>query len=167
MTTYTVHHRASTASEILHRSEEAVFVKEGFSWPALFIPFLWLLYNRLWFAFFGYVALVAGIALVGTALSLSEVVINVLSLGANVLLAFEGNNLRRWTLRGKGYYDVGVVIGRPLMEAERRFFQSLIDHGGLAPDPAPVPDQKPIQVATALGGDSGPAGLFPAPGGQA
>ena len=167
MTTYTVHHRSADANEILHRSDETVFVKEGFAWPALFIPFLWLIYNRLWMGLLGYIALVSGIAVVAGLFSLSDIVVNIVSLGANVLLAFEGNNIRRWTLRGKGYHDVGVVIGRPLMEAERRFFQSLIDHGTPPPDPVPVPDEKPFQVATALGRDSGPAGLFPAPGGQA
>ena len=167
MTTYTVHHPSAATSEILHRSDDTVFVKEGFSWPALFIPFLWLIYNRLWFGLLGYIALVSGIAVIGALFSLSDVVTNIVSLGANVLLAFEGNNVRRWTLRGKGYHDVGVVIGRPLMEAERRFFQSLIDYGTLPPDPVSVPEEKPIQVATALGRDSGPAGLFPAPGGQA
>lgn len=167
MTTYTVHHPSAAAAEILNRSDETVFVKEGFSWPALFIPFLWLIYHRLWIGLLGYIALVSGIAVVGALFSLSDVVTNIISLGANVLLAFEGNNIRRWTLRGKNYHDVGVVIGRPLMEAERRFFQSLIDHGAPPPDAVPVPDEKPIQVATALGRDSGPAGLFPAPGGQA
>ena len=166
MTTYTVHHRARAADEILQRSDETVFIKEGISWPALFIPFLWLIYHRLWIALAGYVALIIAIGIAALALSLSDVITNVLSLGTNVLLAFEGNNLRRWTLRLKGHQDVGVVIGRPMIEAERRFFQSLVDHGGTAPDPGPVPAEKPVQVATALGGDSGPAGLFPAPGGQ-
>ena len=36
--------------------------------------------------------------------------------------ALEANGLRRWTLERRGYVLVGVVEGRTLEEAERRFF---------------------------------------------
>ena len=33
-----------------------VFVKDGFCWPALFIPELWLLFRRMWLVFVLYLA---------------------------------------------------------------------------------------------------------------
>ena len=36
-------HRPPQASQ-----EEAVFIKEGFSWPAFFFPVIWLVLKRLW-----------------------------------------------------------------------------------------------------------------------
>ncbi len=170
MTTYTVHHPARAASEILKRSEEAEFVKDGFCWPALFIPFLWLIYRRLWLVLLAYLAFVVIVGLIGEAMSFSDYLVTLLGTSANIFLAFEANNLRRWTLRRHGDLDVGVVIAKPLIEAERRFFQSLIDRHEPLDDPQPVPEgpgRKPIRMAGALEDPDEMVGLFPAPGARA
>ena len=171
MTTYTVHHRAETAAGILERSEEAEFVKDGFCWPALFLPFLWLLFRRQWLGFLGYLGFVIALSLIGEALSLSDYLVTVLSLVANILLGFEANDLRRWTLRRRGYLDAGLVIAGKLDEAERRFFEAVIEReDDVAPPPSPperpMPERKPIQVARAFKEGPEPVGLFPAPGAQ-
>lgn len=170
MTTYTVHHTARTASEILKRSDETEFVKDGICWPALFIPFFWLLYRRLWIVFFGYLAFVAGVSVVGELASFSDYLVTVLGTSVNIVLAFEANNLRRWTLRQNRFLDVGVVIGKSLMRAERRYFQALIDRKepiGDA-DPTPVePARRPIRMAGALEEPAEMVGLFPSPGARA
>ena len=170
MTTYTVHHLALTAPEILKRSDETEFVKEGFCWPALFIPFIWLLYRRLWMVFFAYLAFVAGVSVLGELASFSEYLVTVLGTGANVVLAFEANNLRRWTLRQNRFQDVGVVIGKSLMKAERRYFQSLIDRGEPpeSADPVPAgPAPRPVRIAGPLQEPAEMMGLFPSPGARA
>lgn len=167
MTTYTVHHQAGTASQILKRSDEAEFVKDGFCWPALFIPIFWLLYRRLWFVFFGYLVCVAAVSLVGGLASFSDYLVTVLGTGVNILFAFEANNLRRWTLRQNGFLDVGVVIGKSLLRAERRYFQALIDHPESVGDPDPVPAepaQRPVRMAGVLEEPAEMVGLFPSPG---
>lgn len=172
MTTYTVHHRSDTAAGILERSEETEFVKDGFCWPALLVPALWLLARRQWIAFFVYLGFVILLGLIGEALSLSDYVVTVLSLGANLLLGFEANDLRRWTLRRRGYRDAGLVIASKRDDAERRFFQAMIEaEDDVVPSPPsqperPMPEQKPIQVARAFKESSEPVGLFPAPGAQ-
>lgn len=167
MTTYTVHHPAETAPQILHRSEETEFVKDGFCWPALFVPILWLLYRRLWLVWLAYIGFVLILGLIGELASLSEDLVTVIATGANVLLGFEGNNLRRWTLHRHGFLDHGVVIARPLIEAERRFFQALIERHEPATDPGVPPDdpaRKPIRIAGPLSDPPEMEGLFPAPG---
>ena len=43
---------------------------------------------------------------------------------AVLIVAFEGNNLRRWTKSRRGWREVGVVSGRHLADAERSFFRA-------------------------------------------
>jgi hypothetical protein len=97
-----------------------VFVKDGFCWPALFLPELWLLFRRMWLVFLLYLL----VALVVYAFdqryggSIGSVFVGL----ARLLFALEGNGLRRWTLAGKGYRLVGVATGKDRDEAEVRFF---------------------------------------------
>ena len=53
---YTIHLNSVDAAEIIRRGEEATFIKEGISWPALFIQVFWLIYHRLWIASLVYIA---------------------------------------------------------------------------------------------------------------
>ena len=46
----------------------AVFVKEGFCWPALFFALPWLIFRRLWWVLAGYVVAGAAIVAIGGAL---------------------------------------------------------------------------------------------------
>ena len=48
VTLYSVYEPPSEAQDLKDRADSLVFVKEGFSWPALFIPGLWLIYRRMW-----------------------------------------------------------------------------------------------------------------------
>ena len=48
MTLYSVYEPPSEAQDLEDRADSLVFVKEGFSWPALFVPGFWLLYRRMW-----------------------------------------------------------------------------------------------------------------------
>ena len=41
------------------------FIKDGFSWPALFVPVFWMLWHRLWLALVWYVVFVLLIAWAG------------------------------------------------------------------------------------------------------
>lgn len=149
-----------------------VFVKDGFCWPALFFGELWLLYRRMWLVLLLYIAF--GMALSVVAAKFGGP-LPWLTLGmARLLFALEGNSLRRWKLRSRGYTFVGVVEGRR-REAELRFFAEWQPPAPPEP-PAPPPPSPPreIQVAAAEAATTveKPAaetgqvvGLFPAPGG--
>jgi len=169
MTTYTIHHPAQSAPEILNRSDDVEFIKDGFCWPALFVPFIWLIYRRLWIALICYIGLLLLLSAVGAFLSLTDDATTLVGLGANILMGFEANNLRRWTVRRRGYRDVGVVIAKTRIDAEMRYFQYLIDApAGLEPPVAdPVtPAQKPVRMAV-FGEKDEPVGLYPSPGSTA
>jgi hypothetical protein len=148
-----------------------VFVKDGFCWPALFVPELWLLFRRMWLVFVLYLAASLVVSVIGTKVGgpLPWVTLALMHL----LFALEGNALRRWKLSAIGYDFIGVAEGKR-EEAELRFFSQW-----QPPLPTPVAGEPltgvesaepwpPAAVAaprkaSAETGDV--VGLFPAPGG--
>jgi len=136
------------------------FIKEGFNWPALFFPLIWLVVRRLWVVLLGYVLVGAAIAaLSGT---VADDATFFISLGFAFLFALEANNLRRWTLERNGWRPVGIVEGRNLLEAERRYFSRLLAGEPLAPGEAPDLPPPPRVTPTFTSEHSTPVvGLFP------
>ena len=59
MTLYSVYEPPSEAPDPEARAEGLEFVKEGFSWPALLVPALWLIYYRMWIELILFVVLFA------------------------------------------------------------------------------------------------------------
>jgi hypothetical protein len=168
MRTYTVHHRLSGAVELKRHVENIVFVKDGFCWPGLFFPAFWLLFRGMWLVLLAYVAVTGIIVLGADAVGLSEGATAVLGAGVNVLMGFEGNDLRRWTLHRRGLRMVGIVTGRRLADAERRFLESLADGSYRQPQPV-TPAPRPRPSAAPRGTWANPdteddvVGLFPKP----
>ena len=48
MAVYSVYEPPKPPADLALRAEKLAFVKEGFSWPALLVPALWLIYQRMW-----------------------------------------------------------------------------------------------------------------------
>ena len=48
MTVYSVYEPPTKRRTLLCARTALAFVKEGFSWPAFFVPALWLIYHRMW-----------------------------------------------------------------------------------------------------------------------
>jgi hypothetical protein len=149
----------------------AVFVKEGFSWPAFFFAPLWLIFRRLWLVLAGYaiaVLVVGGIGdVLGDGFTGPALVL------LHFLFALEANELRRWTLARGGYRLATVVEGRGVEEAEIRYFASATaapaeaaspPTSDVTPPAPPAPTPRPLGpiAPSAEAGDV--IGLFPAPG---
>lgn len=144
-----------------------VLVKEGFSFPALLLSWIWLAFNRLWIALCLWIGLTTVTSfLVERTLGVEAAMF--CSLALQLLLGFEGNDIRRWTLARKGYREVGIVSSSTLEEAERRFFERWdhpLDVAPVEPLNAPVwprrnavaPMQKPANPNEIFG-------LFPEAG---
>ena len=79
----------------------AVFVKEGFSWPALFFAPLWAIFRRLWIVLAGYIVAVVAIGVIGRVVGDGFTPPALILL--HFLFALEANELRRWTLARHGY----------------------------------------------------------------
>jgi hypothetical protein len=143
-----------------------VFVKEGFSWPALLFAGPWLIFRRMWLVLVGYVVVALAISAVGNAIGPSAASAAILLL--HFLFALEANELRRWTLLRNSYRLIGVVEGRGLEEAEIRYFAA---DGAPSIRSTPAPPRPPASPARLALGTIQPSaeagdvvGLFPSPG---
>ena len=142
MATYTVHLPELSTGDDIRDRERILFVRDGFSILALAFPALWLLFNRLWIPLGGYLLL----ALVLT-LTLPDHIAGILMTAFNVLLAFEGDMLRRLILGWQGYRMVDVVVGVNQEDCERRFFDRFDGQVGLRSDPNPAPSANSAAVS--------------------
>jgi hypothetical protein len=141
-------------------AERFAFVKDGFSWPALFLPILWILWHRMWLTLMGYI--IFALLLAWTERLTSENIATVLALLGAVLFALEANHIRRLSLARRGWQEIGGATGRDLDEAEIRFFGAWTKDGARS---------RPMRAAPASDDDA-PAypdrdepifGLFPEP----
>lgn len=123
MRVYTVH----APPEAADTPERFVFVKEGFSWPALFVPILWTLWHRMWLVTLLY--LLWAVLLFALGWWVGEPQDTVIALLGGILFALEANNLRRWSLGRRGWTEVGAAAGKDLEEAEIRFFGGWLGEG--------------------------------------
>jgi hypothetical protein len=141
--------------------ERFVFVKDGFSWPAFFVPILWILWHRLWLALVWYVVFVLGVAWIGRLVS--EDVASIVAVLGTLLLALEANNIRRIALENRDREEIGASFGKNISEADARFFAA-------GPEPMDPRDRRAAILSAAYAPDTGPAtsdepilGLFPEP----
>ncbi|CAN5280821.1 DUF2628 domain-containing protein [soil metagenome] len=144
-----------------------VFVKDGFTWPALILPQLWLLFRKMWIVFLLYVAV--GLGLMYLAATYGGPLPWVALAFVQLLFALEASQLRRLSLARRGYEFLGVVEGRR-SEVETRFFADWQPPVAMAPpaEASPAADAPPSpfvpQVSARPSAEAGEVvGLFPAP----
>ncbi len=170
MPLYTVFAPPPQAGETAPDPVRFLFVKDGFCWPALFIPELWLLFRKMWLVFVVFLGASVALSILGSRYGgpLPWITLALLHL----LFALEANALRRWKLVSRGWAFIGVVDGRR-REVETRFFAEWQPPVVTAPPPPPpqtpattsVPALPPPQSATPSAEAGEIVGLFPAPGG--
>jgi hypothetical protein len=124
MAVYTVHEPPLKRYESSAAPERFAFVRDGFSFWAFVLAPLWMLGHRLWLVLFGYVVLVAGLAVVLEVLHASATVKVVVAVLLALLVGFEAGTLRRFTLGRRGWNNVGIVLGEDRETAEQRFFDA-------------------------------------------
>jgi Protein of unknown function (DUF2628) len=166
VTLYSVYEPPSEARDPEDRAEALIFVKEGFSWPALLVPGLWLLYQRMWLELILFVALFALLAWIFGSSDPGQTLFGWLSAALIVLFAFEANDLRRAALERQGYKPAGTAIGPGRDAAELAFFQSWLPEREKERQREPAPDRPSttdIPVPKASGEAEGVIGLFPRP----
>ena len=103
-------------------AERVVFLRDRFSWSALVLGPLWLLWNRLWLGFAFWLGAVALIGAAVTALQLDSFIAALALAVPSLILAFEAAQLRQQRLLASGFREVGVVVAEDIESAERRFF---------------------------------------------
>jgi hypothetical protein len=161
MKLFTAHEPRNARPRDERAAEKIVFVKDGLSWPALFVPLLWLLWHRLWLGLLLYVvavAIVTGAVYFG---SLPMAVQNIMFLLPNLWLMMEGNDLRRRKLARRGLVQTASVMGRTRDEAEQRFFAAWVR----AEASMSAPRGGASTFMTSRHDETGVLGVFPQPGG--
>lgn len=163
MKLYTVHAPPAGQGDGASDPLAFAFVKEGFCWPALFLPVIWILFRRLWLVLLVYLAIVlaftvAGLRFDGPALAAAGVLFA-------FLFALEANELRRWTMARRGWRFLGVAEGRNRTEAELRFFAGWLADAPMIAEPVPPRPSGMPPHARRPGDDI--IGVFPSPGGAA
>jgi hypothetical protein len=167
--TYLVFEPAEGGRDAL-AADEVVFLREKFRWLALLFGPLWLLWNRLWLAFFVWLGAVVALAIASYAAGLNEEAAAVVMWLPTLLIAFEGTELLRRKLLRRRYREAVVTVAADLEDAERRYFA---EWEGRTPAIA----TKPPVASTATSPASSPPvmsasisnsviGLFPEPGGR-
>ncbi len=134
MTWWTAHSRNAGGPD------DVVFLREGFSWWALFVPLLWLAFKGMWIVLLLALAAQFLIWATAAALGFGEAMQVIASFAINLVLGFQGNDLLRWTYERRGYRELGLVEARDLEEAEYRFFTEI---GLPAPQRADPPSTPP------------------------
>jgi hypothetical protein len=144
--------------DALKRAERIVFVRDRFTWSAFLFAPLWMLWHRLWLVLLAYLvvmtALVIGFDRADFGTDARVLIVALIEL----LIGFEAASLRRWTLRRRGWRELGTVVGDDLESAERRFFDAWVAE----------PERKSTPAAAPAARTGAPApdvvGLFPRPG---
>ena len=120
MKIYSVHLRRHG----LDPDRDIELVKEGFSWPAFFLTFLWALWHRLWLAAVVFSLVTAGLNLTFLELQLDPISQGVLSLGLAAAFGYLGNDLRCRKLARQDFVLAGVASGEDSDQALSRYLES-------------------------------------------
>lgn len=121
MPTYTVHEPQPPSSDVDDRATALVFVKEGFAWFAFLTPALWMLFHRLWRGLLLYFVVAIGAVTLVQLLTQNANAVGWTGFFINLAFGFEARNIHRWALSAGKYTLIGIVTGRDLEDAERRF----------------------------------------------
>jgi hypothetical protein len=169
MPVYTVHEPPLRTAGALAEAERFVFVRDGFYWWAFLLTPLWMLWRRLWLVLLIYVVCSALIDTAMRVIGAPASAIALIDILISFLIGLEASTLLRFTLRRRGWQNVGVVSGDDLEDAERRFFDAWVCRGPaprVAPPAGPAAPPSPAPARSPAGEASGVIGLFPEPGAQ-
>jgi hypothetical protein len=121
---YSVYEPANPETDIGHRAEKLVFIKDGFAWWAMIAPVIWLIYHRLWLGLIGFLAVLGALHGVMYLFGVtSEDSTALVSMGWSVGFGFLANDIRRLLIERRDYKLVGAIIAHSQTEGERRFFE--------------------------------------------
>ncbi len=134
------------------RDKDAVLVRDGFHVLAFLVPYLWLLYHRLWFEAAIAVAVALLLGMAGSLMGFSGA--PALSFLVSIYVGLEGPALRVSALHRRGWREWGVVEAETPEDAEVRYLaEAYGDEVSAAPTPVAVsPSQgRPVAAGPALG----------------
>lgn len=138
---------------------DAAFVRDGFAFVAFLVPWLWLLWHRLWIEALLAVAVALGLSVLGT-LSGYAIAGSLLSFLVSIYVGLEGPAFRIAALRRRGWSEWGTVEADTVADAETKFVIEMDEPGEAE---TPVPLAAPVRVTPKPAAFHG-AGLLLNPG---
>jgi hypothetical protein len=163
MAIYTVHEPPEKRRESRRGPERFRFVRDGFYFWALVLAPFWMLWRRLFLVFIGYVLLSVALNVAMHFAQAPDAAKFATQTLLSLLVGLEAGSLRRWTLRRRGWRDLGIVSADNVEAAERRFFDAW-EGGSGAVQAAPAAPTSFLATARPLTSSPGVIGLFPEPG---
>jgi hypothetical protein len=167
MSVYTVH-QAPTRADPASVAEGFVFVRDSFSWWAFLLAPLWMLRHRMWVVLLGYVVLSGAIEAALVRFGASRTAVAIVGFLISLLVGLEASTLRRLALRRRGWSNVGLISGKDLEDAERRFFDAWLRRtparSGATNSTAPRPASGATAGVPRVAQTPSVVGLFPEPG---
>lgn len=136
------------------KEEGTVFIRDAFAFLAFILPFIWLLFHRLWFEAALVFLAAAAISVVGN-YSGQDGIAALIGLLLSLLVALEANNWRAAALRRRGYEEIGIVDADNAADAETAWFHQQPSRSVTAPaptQPASPAAQAPITARPAPSG---------------
>ena len=124
MASWSVFEPSQTEPGTFEAADRSAFVKDGWCWPALFIPPIWLVYRRMWIVLLCWLAVVAALSAGQSLLAPPAGLVSMLEVMFALWFALEANALRRWTLARGGWRFTGIAAGVDRIDAEQRYFAS-------------------------------------------
>jgi len=121
---FTIYEPPNPPADRIERAERLVFIRDGFSFPALLFGPFWLLFNRLWAVFALYMVVAFATSVTLEWMKVVPFWTSVAGIALNFIVALEADSIRRWSLERNGYRLIGTVVGRSMAECERRFFEN-------------------------------------------
>ena len=162
MAAYRVFEFPNAMPEQVQDGRNVELIRDGFSFLAVLFPAVWLLWNRVWFGFGFYVALILVFILASELINpLIGVFLNSL---LGLYLGFEGTNWRAKKYLGNGWQEVDVVLASNYEEAEMWAFAN---RDGAPPQmetvPAAIiqtpkaPKRQPVKTRSVIGSFPSPS----------
>ncbi|TPI77621.1 DUF2628 domain-containing protein [Mesorhizobium sp. B2-8-9] len=136
-----------------NKAEDAIFVRDSFTWLGFLVAPLWLAWHRMWIEAALTFIVMAILSVAGERLGL-EGAGSLLSLLVSLYVGFEGQGLRIASLRRRGWREWGVIEAGNLADAETRHVLETGEESEEQPLPRIVPDAsqaRPPQTGMALG----------------
>ncbi|TPI46298.1 DUF2628 domain-containing protein [Mesorhizobium sp. B2-9-1] len=137
-----------------NKAEDAIFVRDSFTWLGFLVAPLWLAWHRMWIEATLTFIVMAILSGAGERLGLKGAG-SLLSLLVSLYVGFEGQGLRIASLRRRGWREWGVIEAGNLADAEMRH---ALETGAESEEqsalPRIVPDAsqaRPPQTGMALG----------------
>lgn len=128
-----------------------VVVREGFSWGATLLPWVYLPLHRLWLGLVAYLLAIVGVSVLAWLLGAGASASMAATLLVSLLFGLEAPAFRQRALARRGLAHVGSVVADKREAAELKFFTAHTALGA-APRPAgpPVPPRPPSEPQALL-----------------